>query len=247
MRVRCSPESTGHARPLPKTVLTPHGQRAEPGAPPAVTRQWPALLARAILWSMHVDGAPYERPASTSGPTSSPTRIRYVRGDICRPQSGGEALLIPHIVNDANRQMGAGVAKALRTQWPAVEAAYHAWAAGNLRGAPFARGNIQLVRVVATPPWWVVNMVAQGAPRRIGGPGPAPIDLTALRTCLEKLTETALAKGAAVHMPKIGALRAGGDWDQDIVPRIEATLCAAGVAVTVYEWINEPNQRRPVP
>ncbi|WP_112261374.1 macro domain-containing protein [Lentzea terrae] len=58
-----------------------------------------------------------------------------------------------------------------------------------------------------------------------------PIRYDALESCLEKLAGHARQRNAAVHMPKIGAGLAGGDWD-----RIESIVrrALAGVPTTVY-------------
>ena len=182
-----------------------------------------------------------EVPGLASGPVSGQTlfMIEYLRGDIRSPRHEGRPIVIPHIVNDANR-MGAGVALALSRKWPSVKSRYHDWAGGALAGVPFALGAVQSVKVVADPqPWWVINMVAQTAPRALSGPGskaPPPIRYDALRTCLTKVAAFSLARGASVHMPQIGSKRAGGDWDGAIVPLIEETLVARCVPVVVYLW-----------
>ena len=57
----------------------------------------------------------------------------------------------------------------------------------------------------------------------------------ALLDCLTKLAELAAEHGASVHMPRIGCGLVGGRWDE-VEPLIVQTLCAAKIAVTVYDF-----------
>lgn len=84
---------------------------------------------------------------------------------------------------------------------------------------------------------YVVNMVAQHdiVADTAGVP---PIRYDALKLCLEKLADEATVLNASVHMPKIGAGLAGGDWTK-IEALINETLVARGIAVTIYEWYRD--------
>ena len=66
------------------------------------------------------------------------------------------------------------------------------------------------------------------------GPSANPrIRYAALRHCLGVVAEEAENRGAAVHMPRIGAGEAGGDW-AIVRELIDDTLVRAGIDVTVY-------------
>lgn len=159
--------------------------------------------------------------------------IRYVRGDVTRPE-GPDPLIIAHVCNDAGG-FGKGVAGAIAAAYPDVRARYKAWFADPAAEVRPALGNIQPVRVGAAR--WVVNMIAQHGyrdPERSPG-APAPIRYVALRTALGKLGEFARRKKASVHIPKIGTGYAGGSWDA-VEPLVVEFLADAGVSVTVYEW-----------
>jgi O-acetyl-ADP-ribose deacetylase (regulator of RNase III) len=87
--------------------------------------------------------------------------------------------------------------------------------------------------VPVEPDVWVANMVGQhGIFRRAGGP---PIRYEALGECLDAVAGHAQRLGASVHMPRIGAGLAGGDWSR-IEPMIVAALCARGIDTTVYDF-----------
>ena len=83
---------------------------------------------------------------------------------------------------------------------------------------------------------WVASMVAQSG----YGPSPRPrIRYSALRHALGSVREVALELGATIHVPRIGAGEAGGDWT--IVEELLRDECVRhGVAVTVYDLPNAP-------
>lgn len=67
--------------------------------------------------------------------------------------------------------------------------------------------------------------------RRSGRP---PIRYEAVRKGLENVAEFAIDHDASIHMPRIGAGLAGGDW-HTIEGIIKETLAARGIEVTVYD------------
>ncbi len=75
-------------------------------------------------------------------------------------------------------------------------------------------------------------MVAQHKVATARSKGPPPIRYEALEACLGKLADEARHRSAEVHMPRIGAGLAGGDW-----PTIEAMIerKLEGVPVVVYD------------
>lgn len=148
------------------------------------------------------------------------------RGDATQPSASG-----PHIIAHGcnNRgKWGRGFVVSLAKRYPSARTAYLDWYAG--RGDnDFGQGAVQIVAVA--PDTWVANLITQEGlyPRK----GVPPVRYDAIEAAFTRLADFALDKGAAVHMPRIGAGLAGGDW-----PRIEAlvqtTLVDRGVPVTIY-------------
>ncbi|WP_109530059.1 MULTISPECIES: macro domain-containing protein [Nocardia] len=155
------------------------------------------------------------------------TEIRYTTGDATAPEGEGP-LLVVHMCNNAGR-WGRGFVRAVSDRWPGPEHAYRQW--HRSREQPFELGEIQLVPVEENVS--VVNMIGQHgiADNRTSTP---PIRYDAVARCLTKLADHAIAAGASVHTPRIGAGLAGGRWEQ-IAPLIDTHLCRRGIAVTVYD------------
>ncbi|MEU2788998.1 macro domain-containing protein [Streptomyces sp. NPDC007100] len=153
--------------------------------------------------------------------------IRYVIGDATSPPGTGPRI-IAHVCNDIGG-WGRGFVTALSRRGPEPEAAYRRWYRERDRN-DFGLGAVQLVPVHTN--LWVANMVGQHGIRRAGGQ--PPVRYEAIEEALGKLAGHALNFGASVHMPRIGAGLAGGDWTR-IEPLIEKQLCARGVDVTVYD------------
>lgn len=153
--------------------------------------------------------------------------ITYVSGDATRPDGAGPRL-IAHICNDIGG-WGRGFVTAISRRWREPEARYRAWARGD-DPQPFALGEVQFVAV--EPDLWVANLIGQHGVRRRGGD--PPIRYEAVRAGLRRVAAFALEQAAAVHMPRIGAGLAGGDWAV-IAAIIEEELCARQIAVTVYD------------
>jgi len=153
--------------------------------------------------------------------------IAYCKGDATAPVGDG-VKIIAHVCNDVGG-WGKGFVLAISMRWPEPEAQYRAWhEAGGPAG--FRLGATQLVTV--EPALLVANMVAQHGVRATNGVPPIRYD--ALRECLIALAESATARAASVHMPRIGCGLAGGTWPE-VEAIIEATLVAAAVPVGVYD------------
>ena len=93
----------------------------------------------------------------------------------------------------------------------------------------FELGAVQVVEVA--PDTSVANMVAQHGIRSTKA-GP-PIRYEAVGSCLEFVALHARENDMSIHMPRIGAGLAGGDWE-----KIEAIILkqlADTVNVTVYD------------
>lgn len=158
-------------------------------------------------------------------------------GDATYPNATGP-VLIAHACNDIGA-WGAGFTRSLSLRWPNIEQFYSNWYnynksknVGTVTG-PFMLGENQYVELA--PGWVLANMVAQhGLYSRTN---PIPLDMIALEICLRKLGDSVLAAHSinryTVHMPKIGAGLARGNWDE-ISKLLEKQLVERGVNVTVY-------------
>ena len=155
--------------------------------------------------------------------------VNYVRGDATQP-IGSENRIITHCCNDQG-YWNAGFVKALSHRWPEPERAYRRWATG-LETLPFALGNVQFVRVVAG--LCVANIIGQSGISNGRLNHPPPVRYEAIRKGLERVRQLALTHTASIHMPRMGAGLAGGNWDL-ITEIIESELCVHGLQVTVYD------------
>jgi O-acetyl-ADP-ribose deacetylase (regulator of RNase III) len=160
--------------------------------------------------------------------------ITYILGDATEPIGVGPRIIV-HIVNSAGA-WGRGFVLSVTRRWSAPEHAYRRWSkredisARSRRGdSAFILGNVQLVDVGAGI--IVANMLAQEGIRR-GFDGRPPIRYEALGMCLRKVRTAAVARGASVHMPRIGTGLAGSSWER-VEPIVSSTL--RGINVTVYD------------
>lgn len=153
--------------------------------------------------------------------------LTYAVGDATAPRGTG-IRIIAHVCNDLGA-WGRGFVFAVSKLSPLPRRAYLEWKDGRLT-LPFELGRTQFVPVTDT--LIVANMVAQ---RGLRGPGnPIPLSYAALATCLAEVAARAKSVGASVHMPRIGAGLAGGNW-QVIEPMINAQFSSLAVPVTVYD------------
>jgi O-acetyl-ADP-ribose deacetylase (regulator of RNase III) len=155
--------------------------------------------------------------------------IYYVTGDATRPQGDGPRVIV-HVCNDVGG-WGAGFVVAISRRWKEPEAAHRRWhrAGADEAAGTFELGAVQFIEV--EPKVWVANMIGQHGISASGGV--PPVRYEAIRAGLAKVATFAAERGASVHMPKIGAGLAGGDWDR-ISGIIGEELDAKGVGVTVY-------------
>jgi len=156
--------------------------------------------------------------------------IYYVKGDATVP-GGDRNRIIVHCCNDLG-YWNAGFVKALSKRWPEPERAYRRWASGQDQALPFALGNVQFVPVATAI--WVANIIGQSGIAKDRFSYPPPIRYQAIRKGLETVCGFALHHNASIHMPRMGAGLAGGNW-QLIAEIVEAELCNRGVSVTVYD------------
>jgi O-acetyl-ADP-ribose deacetylase (regulator of RNase III) len=156
------------------------------------------------------------------------TGIRYLHGDATAPVADGMKV-IAHVCNDVGG-WGRGFVGALSRRWRTPENAYRAWYRDRANN-DFRLGALQLVQV--EPELWVANMIGQHGIRRSGS-GRPPVRYDSIDAALNTLAGKAIEMRASVHMPRIGAGLAGGEWPE-IEPLIVGRLVDRGVDVTVYD------------
>lgn len=155
--------------------------------------------------------------------------LRFCIGDATQPTGDGPKILC-HVCNDIG-SWGRGFVLAISARWSKPEARFRAWhREGPLGG--FSLGAVQFV-AVADNDIEIANMISQHGIRR-GPNGKPPICYNALGECLERVATRAKETSASVHMPRIGAGLAGGDWDI-IEQLIRKHLCEKSIHVTVYD------------
>ncbi len=134
--------------------------------------------------------------------------IKYLKGDATRPIGDGKKIL-PHVCNDLGG-WGSGYVLALSAKWKQPEEAYRS-------EKSYVLGSTTIVEV--EPNICVANMIAQhGIAKRLNNfdgiiNAVPPIRYDALRECLIAVNHVAVRTGASLHMPRIGAGLAGGDWE----------------------------------
>ncbi len=171
----------------------------------------------------------YPRIIGLIRPTSSrpdASRITYLNGDAADPQ-GAEAKVIVHIVNDATTTWGGhGFAPQLRASYPGLQEAFREWAGGR-EGLKLGRVHLYQIEEGLS----VCTMVAQHR----YGPRAAKIPLRylALEECMRKLRAHLKGSDASIHMPRIGAGQAGGEWSV-IEEMIARQLLGVASSVNVY-------------
>jgi hypothetical protein len=132
--------------------------------------------------------------------------------------------------------MATGVAYGLYSQWPKVKQDYEYWY--DKRSVDFKHfnlGEIQIVQVNKST--IVINMIAQKLGTDIiCGKEIPPIRLWALKECIMKVRDFMMVnKDYKIIAPKFGSLRAGGDFDRDILPMIEKYWGDFDVTICEFE------------
>lgn len=154
------------------------------------------------------------------------SEITYVKGDATDPQADGEKFIV-HCCNDIGL-WGSGFVVALSDKWREPEAAF--------REGRFTEenlGGIQFIKV--EPDITVVNLIGQHGVRRDNNPRPVRYD--AIHDGLSRLQSTfdGLEIAATVHMPRMGAGLAGGNW------RIISTIIEETITVPVFVYDLPPH------
>jgi O-acetyl-ADP-ribose deacetylase (regulator of RNase III) len=194
------------------------------GIPPYPNQPYPRVMGIAV---------PSKREARVVN------RINYLRGDATKPRGAGQRI-IAHVVNDWTANWGGrGFASFVRHKWPAVQQDFINWATAR-------RGNLSLGKIHLTEideSTTIIHMICQ---RGYGESRKPRIRYAALRACLDQVADIASARGASVHMPRIGTGQAGGAWNI-INELIEDALCRRGLKVTVYDLPNAEVKEDPQP
>ena len=186
------------------------------------------------------------------GRTAPEGRLHYVTGDATTVSHGRGFKVIAHVCNDLGR-WGKGFVMAVSAKWPDVADQYRRWHQSRDEG--FRLGAIQTVTITesmcangkaraallnAAGGLAVANIIGQhGIKMGSGGP---PVRYEAigegLLTLGARVVELAgsVSGVPSVHMPRIGAGLAGGQWTE-IEPLILRMLAASpSLEAYVYDW-----------
>lgn len=138
-------------------------------------------------------------------------QISHIVGDATNPQETGMKF-ITHCCNNVGG-WGAGFVVALSRRWGMPELMYRKWAQERPFELRESLGKIQVVPVERDI--MVINIIGQDG---LGfSEGKPPIRYEAIRNGLEKsqhFMENYSKKNPTLHMPRIGAGLAGGNWDK---------------------------------
>lgn len=158
--------------------------------------------------------------------------IQYIPGDATCPKVMGNKI-IGHVCNDIGA-WGQGFVLAVTKRWRTPQIEYKKWIK---ESDDSLLGLNQYVNV--EPDIIVANMVAQHGIMPIIDSETLktipPIRYDALRKCLADLSKMAIETHSSVHLPKIGAGLAGGDW-KVIEAIINEELIVKGIITYVYIW-----------
>merc|ERR1712187_970172 len=136
-----------------------------------------------------------------------PGSLHYVNGDASKAQQGKGKKVIAHVCNDMGR-WGKGFVMAITDTWGKQPGKlYRKWHKAGPK-ADFALGRAQLIPLTDTIDR--VNIIGQNG-IKTGSKGP-PVRYDAIQLGLESVCSFAAAGGASVHMPRIVAGLAGGEW-----------------------------------
>lgn len=133
-------------------------------------------------------------------------KLHYLVGSALEPIK--KPAFILHIVNDSGK-WGSGFVVAISQKYKTPETAYQNWYEEKEKlGLLLPLGVIQAIRI--EDDLSIVNMVAQHGVK--GTNNKIPIKYDSLERCLITTYSLAAKISWTVHMPRIGAVRAGGDW-----------------------------------
>lgn len=154
--------------------------------------------------------------------------VKQVKGDLIKSAKKGEFDVIAHQANCFNT-MGSGIALSIKNTWPEASDVDNLTKKGDIEKL----GTISFTK--NTNPI-IVNLYGQFDFWSTG----VLTNYDALEKSLVQMKKN--FPGKKIGMPKIGSLRARGDWSI-ILPIIEKVFCDATDDVTIVEWdqnINPP-------
>lgn len=138
--------------------------------------------------------------------------IEHLIGDATNPVGDKGMKFIAHCCNNIGA-WGAGFVLALSRRWGMPELMYRKWAQEKPFDMRESLGKVQVIPVERDI--MVVNIIGQEGTGFKDGV--APIRYDAIKTGFEKIQEVMEGhskKNPTLHLPRIGAGLAGGDWDK---------------------------------
>ena len=160
--------------------------------------------------------------------------IRIVTGDATKPISNGP-VIIAHGCNDIGK-WGKGFVVPLAEVYPEAKEQYLRWhKEDSWVDKTMVPGAVQFVYPTGTDVC-IANMITQVGVKSqvLDDRLVRPIRYDAVQQCLEKVRVEAKKLKASVHMPKIGAGLAGGEWDV-IYRIIEKVLMDVETTIYIYD------------
>lgn len=139
--------------------------------------------------------------------------INHIIGDVTNPIEVKGMKFIAHCCNNLGG-WGAGVVLAISRRWGMPELMYTKWAQERPEELREGLGKIQVIPVEKDV--MVVNIIGQEGVGHDKNGNP-PIRYEAIREGLEKTQDTISGyekKHPSLHLPRMGAGLAGGDWDK---------------------------------
>lgn len=163
--------------------------------------------------------------------------ILYVQGDATQPILGdSEFNVIVHCCNNIGA-WGAGFTGALDKVYPEAGVRFRKWTSPEpaFSDPPYVLGAVQIIPT-RRKQVFICNLVGQNGIR--GPKNPTPIDYEAIKNGFSELLEFlrcyADRTSSIIHMPRLGAGLAGGDWNQ-IEILVQQEFVDKGYTVIVYD------------
>lgn len=152
--------------------------------------------------------------------------IRYVHGNALDPR--GEGLkIICQMVNDKALRWGGGIARSTARKFPQAQSEF----SRDIKIIP-QEERLGLVHFSSEENEIIIaSIIAQAGYGKSELPR---IRYASLEICLDQIVAVAQSLVATIHMPRIGAGAAGGEWDL-IEELVEERLVKSGLQVTVYD------------
>ncbi len=173
------------------------------------------ILPRVACLIRQTDGVPTRREG-----------LSYLQGDVLQPRGTGRRLVLM-MVNDTARRWGGGLARLAAKRFPQAQEEFSTWIVGLRRRERLGQAHFTDVGDGVT----LVSIVAQEG----YGASDAPrVRYAALSRALNRVAEKAVQLGASVHMPRLAAGGAGGNWDV-VEAIVTEVLVDRKIPTTVYD------------